>query len=124
MPSDRTSAQQLERALPVLANREDRARIYRRLAEATGLDLDPFSTWMLIRLGHDQPVRLEQLANGCTCRRHGWSPRLTTWSAIPYPARVGTLALAPDGAAAYAKLLEHHPGLRKLLHGWPPQEQA
>ncbi|MGH8110622.1 MAG: hypothetical protein ACREPF_02355 [Rhodanobacteraceae bacterium] len=41
IPSERSSAQQLERALTVLASREDRVRAYGRLATAVRLDLAP-----------------------------------------------------------------------------------
>jgi hypothetical protein len=59
MPTDRSSAQELERALSLLANRENRARRYKRLAEVANMDLDPPSCWMLVQLGQMQPTDAE-----------------------------------------------------------------
>jgi len=48
MVGGRSSAQELERALSLLANREDRAHAYERLSKMANVDLDPSSCWMLV----------------------------------------------------------------------------
>jgi EmrB/QacA subfamily drug resistance transporter len=54
VPAQRSSADELARALSVLLSRQSRARMYEGLAERAGLELDPRCTWMLLRLeDHD-----------------------------------------------------------------------
>ncbi len=48
IPSTRTSLDELARALSLLGGREDRAAIYRRLAERAHLDLAPPAVWLLV----------------------------------------------------------------------------
>jgi len=55
MPAVRSSLDEIARALSVLMSREGRVRSYERLAARAGLDLDPRSCWMLLRL-HDRPA--------------------------------------------------------------------
>ena len=53
MPAARDSADEVLRALSVLARKEDRARVYEELARTASVNLDPRSTWVLFRLdGH------------------------------------------------------------------------
>jgi EmrB/QacA subfamily drug resistance transporter len=62
VPAARSSLDEIGRALSVLMGREGRVRIYERLTARAGLDLDPRSCWMLLRL-HDHPDDdLEDLA--------------------------------------------------------------
>jgi EmrB/QacA subfamily drug resistance transporter len=124
MPSDRTSAQEIERALAVLANREDRTHAYQRLADAAGVKLDPLSIWMLIRLGHVQPI--PQLASRLRTPFERLQPildRLTERTCIDR--KHDTISLTPSGEAVYARLIalrsEH---LERLLRGWPPEQRA
>ncbi len=50
VPAVEEPADEVVRALSLLARREDRHRIYTELAAEAGLDLDPRSTWVLYRL--------------------------------------------------------------------------
>jgi EmrB/QacA subfamily drug resistance transporter len=50
MPAVDDSADEVVRALSLLARRDDRHRIYTDLAADAGVDLDPRSTWLLYRL--------------------------------------------------------------------------
>jgi DNA-binding MarR family transcriptional regulator len=61
-PSVRGSADGVLRALSVLARREDRAGIYRSLAAAADLDLDPRSVFVLLRLDGHRELDLSALA--------------------------------------------------------------
>jgi len=45
MPAARSSQEEIERALHVLASRDSRSLIYRRLADRAGVALDPLSCW-------------------------------------------------------------------------------
>jgi DNA-binding MarR family transcriptional regulator len=126
IPSDRTSAQEIERALAVLANREDRARVYRRLAESAGVDLDPGAIWMLIRIGHAQPIPLAELAARLQApleRLQAVLARLADRACIDRGDEM--VSLTRSGEAVYARLLEQRrKGLDQLLQGWPPDQKA
>ncbi|HYZ56184.1 MAG TPA: DHA2 family efflux MFS transporter permease subunit [Streptosporangiaceae bacterium] len=54
MPSTHTSLDEIGRALSVLASGQAREHAYQRLTARAGLDLDPVSCWMLLRI-HDHP---------------------------------------------------------------------
>lgn len=62
MPETRTSLDELERAVSVLSAREDLAALYRRLADASGCDLDPLPCWLLYRMDGRPPTELARLA--------------------------------------------------------------
>ncbi len=126
MPSQRSSAQELERGLAVLANREDRARIYRRLADAAGSDLDPFAIWLLARLGHAQPTTLPDLAQRLGVSPARLQPALARLHKKDYLHREGAnLALTPGGDAVYSRLVELRARrLERLLRDWPAAQRA
>jgi hypothetical protein len=63
MPTTRTSQEEIERALHVLASRDSLDQIYRRLAAHAGVDLDPRSSWLLFRLLLQAPISQESLAD-------------------------------------------------------------
>lgn len=126
MPSSRTSAQELERALSVLANRVDRRRMYQRLAESAAVDLSPFSCWMLIRLGSAEPATPSQLAQRLDAPLLRLQPALDALENDGYVTRHdGILSLTRTGAAAYARLVEaRRKGLETFLRGWSPEQQT
>jgi EmrB/QacA subfamily drug resistance transporter len=125
IPSDRTSAQELERALSVLANREGRLQSYRQLAELAGVDLDPASCWMLIRVGHSGPISATQLAQRLSTSVSRLQPTLDELESKGYIGRNGeTLSLLETGAGAYRRLVDaREKGLEMLLRGWSPEQQ-
>ena len=110
----------------MLADREDRARVYRRLAESAGVNLDPGSIWMLIRIGHAQPISLADLAARLGTSRERLQPVLER---LADEACIGTdhemVSLTRSGEEVYARLLEQRTkGLDRLLQGWPPDQKA
>ena len=125
IPSDRTSAQELERALSVLANRKGRLRSYRRLAEVAGVDLDPALCWMLIRVGQSEPISATQLAERLATSVTRLEPTLDELESKGYIGRYGeTLSLLETGVLAYQRLVDaREKGLETLLHGWSPEQQ-
>ena len=63
MPTDRSSAQELERGLGVLAQREDRVALYRRIAAQAGLTgLRPAAALLLTRIAAESGVTRADLA--------------------------------------------------------------
>jgi len=61
-PSVRSSADEVLRALSLLARKEDRRGIYQSLASAADVDLDPRSTFILFRLDGHPELELERTA--------------------------------------------------------------
>lgn len=57
MPAARSSQEEIERALHLLASRDSRSLIYRRLADRVGIALDPLCCWLLFRLGNSSLSR-------------------------------------------------------------------
>ena len=50
LPTHRSSAQELERALTVLVGREHRGELFSRLAQRAGLAVEPLACWLLLRI--------------------------------------------------------------------------
>lgn len=126
MPSERTSVQELERALSVLAHRENRFLGYQRLAAAAEVDIDPFACWMLIQLGCIDPIAVSQLAQRLDTSIQRLQPALDDLQGNGYIACVDeTVCLTTLGDGAYARLVKaRSKGLEKLLRGWAPEQQA
>jgi hypothetical protein len=122
MPTARSSAEELERALAVLASREDAARVYGWIAERADTGVGPGATWLLGWLGH----------NGATSVANLPSPRMTTPERVlawgeelrraGYVTRDGMLELTTSGQAVLDRVAAaREEGLRKLLNGWQPE---
>jgi EmrB/QacA subfamily drug resistance transporter len=62
VPAARSSLDEIGRSISVLMGREGRKRMYERLVSRAGLDLDPRSCWMLLRLQDHPDERLDELA--------------------------------------------------------------
>ena len=69
VPEGRTSLQEIELALERVATRENRAELYRTLAERAGLDLPPRACWLLYRLADRPDCTLEGWPRGSRCGR-------------------------------------------------------
>ncbi|NSC21491.1 MFS transporter [Streptomyces albus subsp. chlorinus] len=71
-PVERSSADEVTRALSRLGTIEGRRDLYARIARTAGLDLRPAATWLLLRVHHDGPVEpalLEDAYEGVIPRR-------------------------------------------------------
>jgi EmrB/QacA subfamily drug resistance transporter len=62
MPVQRTSIEEIERALTAVISHERPRRVYERLAIRAGLDLAPECCWLLLRLVEQAPSRPDALA--------------------------------------------------------------
>ena len=133
MPTTRSSLEEIERALHVLANRDSMFLIYRRLAARAGVDLDPLACWLLFRLQEQQPISQESLAQ----RFHLPADRLTPSIEALLQKKLVTLTAQADGqagdqlqlTAAGQQTLEklttaYHDSLAELLDGWSPEQEA
>lgn len=97
--------------------------MYRRLAKRARLNLDPFSCWMLLRLGQIQPSSSLQLAQRLNTPLPRLQPALDALIAKGF-VHNEVPSLTRAGAGAYALLIEaRRKGLEALLEGWPPGQQ-
>jgi EmrB/QacA subfamily drug resistance transporter len=133
MPTNRTSQQEIERALHVLAGRESQDQLHQRLAARAGVDLDPLSIWLLFRLQEQTPISQESLAQRLQVPAARLAPALealresglvTTTSAVEGQA-VDQLQLTPAGQETLKTLTTAcHDSLAELLDGWSPEQEA
>ncbi|MGH3197936.1 MAG: MFS transporter [Streptosporangiaceae bacterium] len=132
MPAARDSADEVTRALSVLARKEDRARVYEELAKTASVDLDPRSTWVLFRLDGHPRLDLSALAAAIDVTTGQLSPLLAPLEEAGYvritPAAQTspmTAQLTPAGAAAIERLVRaRQQGLTRLLGGWSAELDA
>jgi EmrB/QacA subfamily drug resistance transporter len=103
MPRDATSLHEMERIVDSLTQRENRWRVYERLAELAGVDLEPAELWQLARLGEGRELEpLEGL------RRRGLADGA---------------ALTPAGRALLDRVqAARRAGLAELIAAWEPEE--
>ena len=133
MPTARSSQEEIERALHVLASRDSLFLIYRRLAARAGVALDPLSCWLLFRLQDQTPLSQESLAQ----RFHVPADRLTPSIESLLQKKLVTLTAQADGqagdqlqlTAAGQQTIDRlttasHDSLAKLLDGWSPEQEA
>jgi EmrB/QacA subfamily drug resistance transporter len=120
---EHTSFEELQRSLSRVASRENRAELYRTLAERAGLDLPPRACWLLYRLAErpgastsavcgDLKVDPEKIADGLEA--------LVAAGLVSAPAnRDDPLRLTASGRDALDRLEEaRRAGLAELLEGW------
>ncbi|GAA2388007.1 MFS transporter [Streptomyces glaucosporus] len=65
-PVERSSGEEVARALSLLGNRQGRRDLYRRIGERAGADLGPASCWMLLRIHRYGSVEPALLADRST----------------------------------------------------------
>lgn len=132
IPAARSSQDEIERALHVLASRDSKERIYRRLAARAGVDLDPLSCWLLFRIQEQAPVLEENLAERLQVPIDRLTPcieRLTQNGLVSETSQAdghaaGQLQLMVAGQQTFDKLSRaYHDSLAELLEGWSPEQE-
>ena len=124
--AQRSSVEEVERALLRLADGDLRRRGYERLAQITGLGLPAGSCWVLTRLAKSGPLPGIELAR---------EARVSVDYGKPYVDRLvaegmlqrqdGLLALTGPGQVAADRLFEaRRAGLERMLAGWDPEQHA
>jgi hypothetical protein len=113
MPRDARSLPELERIVATLAQRENRWRVYDRLAQRAGVDLDPTELWLLTRLGEGKVVDLDD-------------PRLApAYASLGVRGVVEDARLGGEGELLYGRVVAaRRRGLAELLEGWEPEQHA
>jgi EmrB/QacA subfamily drug resistance transporter len=123
-PRDADALGVIERALSVLAAREQRWELYERLAVRVGVDLSPPQLWLLARLGERTPTSQEQLLKQLPVDGDlvtAALQRLREQRLVGDPD--GLITLTVSGRADYERLVAARcAGLRELLAGWNPDE--
>jgi EmrB/QacA subfamily drug resistance transporter len=123
-PRDDDSLRELERALTVLAGRDERRGVYERLAEHAGLEIDPQETWVVLRLGERAPISENALAAQLALDPAAIAPPLRALEAraLVRADGSGTIVLTADGRAVHARLVDaSRERLESLLDGWEPE---
>jgi DNA-binding MarR family transcriptional regulator len=123
---DDDGLREIERALSLLAGREERWDLYQRLAVRAGVDLAPPELWLLARLGERAPVTEPQLAERLEAAGPigGALEQLRLRSLVDTP-EDGTITLTTAGHDDYERLVAARcAGLRELLAGWKPDQQS
>jgi DNA-binding MarR family transcriptional regulator len=129
MPTDRSSAQELERGLAVLASREDRVALYRRIAAQAGLTgLRPAATCLLARLDDHRGVTRAELAEQIGTSTANLTPgvdQLAGHDLVTIEPGSQAINLTPAGRSALGRLRRaREVGLRALLDDWAPEQEA
>jgi EmrB/QacA subfamily drug resistance transporter len=123
-PRDADALRVIERALSVLAAREQRWELYERLAVRVGVDLSPPQLWLLARLGERAPTSQERLLEQLPVDGNLLTAalqRLREQRLVGDPD--GLITLTVSGRADYERLVAARcAGLRELLAGWNPDE--
>ncbi len=129
LPTDRSSVQEMERALTMLARKENRPELFRRLAARAHVDLEPVLCWLLLCIDRHPERSVRELACPPAMsaeRVHELVQRLVAQGLVAMRGDGSDGAppvLTPAGQDTVAKLIEsRRQGLAKLLEGWSPEE--
>jgi EmrB/QacA subfamily drug resistance transporter len=123
MPMERSSQEEIDRALATLATREGRRRVYAGLAERAALDLPPAETWLLIRVGQLAPRSAVELYQALDALPD-WLKEL--FQNLRRRGYVGEGAgLTEAGRRVYERLVSaRQKAIEAYLADWPPEQRA
>ncbi len=122
--TQRSSVDELERALLRLADTDLRRRGYERLADLCGLELPGGSCWVLARLAKHGRAAGVELAREAGVTVATGRPYVDKLVEAGYVNRAdGTLELTTTGQVAADQVFEaRRQGLEQMLSGWSPEE--
>ena len=123
-PRDDDAMREIERALSVLAHREERWGLYQRLADRAGIDLSPPELWLLARLGERCPASEPRLLQQLPVDGDGVAAALRQLrDRGVVEDQAGLVTLTASGRERYERLVKARcENLRELLDGWNPDE--
>ena len=123
MITERSTVDELTRALSVLARRENIVSTYEDLARRSGLQLSPGDCWLLLRLGEHAPVSIEELADRVRLPQNILEFHVAELIARGDVARgEGRLLLTEPGRAAIERLVDGRSAQLSELLGDVPDE--
>jgi EmrB/QacA subfamily drug resistance transporter len=124
---DDNALRELQRALSLLAGRDQRWDLYQGIAARAGLDLAPPELWLLARLGERPPLTQRQLTEQLQDDAHpiGEALEQLRKRSLVHSGDDGAIALTTSGREDYGRLVAAKcAGLRELLAGWDPDRHA
>jgi DNA-binding MarR family transcriptional regulator len=133
LPTDRSSVQEMERALTVLARKENRLELFRRLAARAHVDLDPVLCWLLLCIDRHPDRSVAALACPPAVGAEGVQQLVDRLAGqglvVLHSDGDGSGSdgsrpmLTPAGRDTVAKLLDaRRQRLAELLEGWSPED--
>ena len=123
---DDDGLREMERALSLLAGREQRWQLYERLAARAGVELAPPELWLLARLGEREPVAERQLVEELQVDSDAIGEALGHLRArsLVGSRDDGAIALTAPGRDDYERLVAARCArLGELLAGWRPDQE-
>ncbi|MBM7438704.1 MDR family MFS transporter [Streptomyces sp. HB132] len=119
-PVQRSSYDECARALSVLATREGRREIYEKITERAGYDLQPASSWLLLRIKRHGTVEPGRLAEVAPVPLRVITSAARQVEGLGYARREGMqLVLTERGAEAVVRLSQaREESLAELLGDW------
>ncbi|WP_380284928.1 DHA2 family efflux MFS transporter permease subunit [Kitasatospora purpeofusca] len=126
-PVERTSLDEISRALTVLSGREARRDLYRRITATAGLDLKPASSWMLLQMHHHGSIEPAELAERRIVPFAVVEEAVREVEGRGLAARTGGLPLRltePGEAAALQLVAARRTQLAELLGDWDEKQYA
>ncbi len=124
--AQRSSVQEIERALLRLADGDLRKRGYEKIAQLSGLGLPAGCCWVLARLAKNGDMAGVDLAAAAGVSVEHGRPYVDKLVEHGYVRRAdGILMLTPGGTAAAERLFAaQEDGMERLLAGWSPEQHA
>jgi EmrB/QacA subfamily drug resistance transporter len=125
-PTQRSSAQEVERVLTRLSGSDLRRFGYARLARSAGIDLPGGACWVLAKLARHGATPGPELAKMAGVTLAEGRPAGDLLVARGLVTRTdGVLALTPDGAEVARRLVDtQQQWMREQLSGWSPEQHA
>ncbi|WP_416873377.1 MFS transporter [Kitasatospora sp. SC0581] len=126
-PVERTSLDEIARALSVLNSREARRDLFRRITETAGLDLRPASSWLLLQMHQHGSVEPAELAERRIVPVSVIEEAVREVEGRGLAARAGGLPLRltePGEEAALRLVAARRTQLAELLGDWDEQRYA
>ncbi|MER7704840.1 MDR family MFS transporter [Kitasatospora sp. NPDC097605] len=124
-PVERSSLDEISRALSVLSTREARRDLYKRITATAGLDLKPASSWILLQMHHHGSVEPAELAERRIVPFAVVEEAVREVEGRGLAARTGGLPLRltePGEAAALQLVAARRTQLAELLGDWDEKQ--
>ncbi|WP_079008154.1 MFS transporter [Streptomyces sp. XY431] len=124
-PVERSSLDEISRALSVLGTREARRDLFRRITATAGLDLKPASSWLLLQMYHHGSVEPAELAERRIVPFSVVEEAVREVEGRGLAARTGGLPLRltePGEAAAVQLVAARRAQLAELLGDWDEKQ--
>jgi EmrB/QacA subfamily drug resistance transporter len=129
-PRDGDSQRELERIVSALSEREERRRVYRRLIERSGVEIQPDESWLLACVAERGTTSVSAIASEFGLGQDLLASLASHLESRGYLTRNGagagpTLGTSPSGREALDRLVSaRRDQLCELLDGWPSAGDA